>query len=251
MQKVGGMRLGNAAGLAGLLSVLAFAVALIVVVVPRDSVAELEERDYAIPAGSLRLQSLVDDAAKKHMAAAGGLGSAVAELKSAENNGQARLQQLYHQKWLNEIFGKDTTYDMDYIKNLKSGDVSTAGYEGMPVAKGYLPNDKELASADALLKNAIDKGDMPSDVTDVWDGKAYEPDQALLDKISSAWGEFHQAVGEKRWEKKVDVNCAKSSTDPACVEVLNGKHEGYDTKWTGTEWQQYDGEAWNPLTADA
>ena len=33
---------------------------------------------------------------------------------------------------LQEIFGKDTTYDFDYINSLKSGPVEDAGYEGLP-----------------------------------------------------------------------------------------------------------------------
>ena len=33
---------------------------------------------------------------------------------------------------LQDIFGKDTTYDFDYIKSLKSGPVEDAGYEGLP-----------------------------------------------------------------------------------------------------------------------
>jgi hypothetical protein len=85
---------------------------------------------------------------------------------------------------LQDIYGKDTTYDFDYIKSLKSGPVEDAGYEGLPKVsvnpcdactpltvtacspitvtefdrqiKGVLPTDKDLASADALLKRAID-----------------------------------------------------------------------------------------------
>ena len=62
---------------------------------------------------------------------------------------------------LQDIYGKDTTYDMEYIKSLPPGDVSEAGYEGLPVEKGGLPNPKEHAAADALLQNALDTDTMP------------------------------------------------------------------------------------------
>ena len=149
---------------------------------------------------------------------------------------------------LQDIYGKDTTYDMDYIKSLQPGDVSEAGYEGFPVLKGGLPTPKEHAAADALLANAADTDTLPEGVA--YDPEPYVPDEELQEKLSRAWAGFHQAVGEKRWEKKVNENCGAGAGDPACAEVLGGKHEGYDTKWDGEEWTQWDGEAWNPLEPD-
>jgi hypothetical protein len=152
---------------------------------------------------------------------------------------------------LQDIYGKDTTYDMDYIKNLQPGDVSEAGYDGLPVEKGILPNAHEHALADAMLQNALDTDTMPADIENPWDGQPYVPDDDFKEKLSKAWAGFHQAVGEKRWEKKVKDNCAGGAKDPACAEVLGGKHEGYDTKWDGEAWMQWDGEAWQPLEPDA
>lgn len=73
---------------------------------------------------------------------------------------EAQTQDLYQAPWylwipihprngcltifhrLKEIFGKDTTYDFDYIKSLKSGPVEDAGYEGLPqVGARYFPRD--------------------------------------------------------------------------------------------------------------
>jgi len=155
-----------------------------------------------------------------------------------------------HGRRLQGIYGKDTTYDMDYIKKLAPGDVADAGYEGFPVLKGGLPNPKEHAAADALLQNALDTDTMPEDIKDPWNGQPYVPDEEFQKKLSRAWAGFHQAVGEKRWGKKVKKNCAAGAGDPACAEVLGGKHEGYDTKWDGEAWTQWDGEAWNPLEPD-
>jgi hypothetical protein len=28
---------------------------------------------------------------------------------------------------------------------------------------------------------------------------------------------------------------------------MSGKHEGYKTAWDGTEWKQFDGDAWKTL----
>lgn len=87
---------------------------------------------------------------------------------------------------------QDTTHDLDYIKSLPAGDTSVSGYEGMPQMKGMIPSNNEMSAADALLKKAIDSGTMPADVTNVWDGKPYEPTPEFNAKVTSAWAEFHQ-----------------------------------------------------------
>eukprot|EP00291_Cryptomonas_curvata_P006981 CAMPEP_0172180830 /NCGR_PEP_ID=MMETSP1050-20130122/17471_1 /TAXON_ID=233186 /ORGANISM="Cryptomonas curvata, Strain CCAP979/52" /LENGTH=219 /DNA_ID=CAMNT_0012854027 /DNA_START=11 /DNA_END=670 /DNA_ORIENTATION=+ len=158
----------------------------------------------------------------------------------------APTQSLYQAPWLQDIFGKDTTYDFDYIKSLKSGPVEDAGYEGLPKIKGVLPTDKDLASADALLKRAIDTDTMPADIGTVWDGKPYVPDDKLKEEISNAWSGFHMAMGEKKWEKLVSKDCAGKKPSE-CEAVMSGQHEGYKTAWDGEEWKQFDGQDWKTL----
>jgi hypothetical protein len=236
--------------LAGLLAVLVGSVALVLLTV--EDLNELEERDLSVPFGSQRLALLQLEAAQQHLSAMQpeGLTGAISALRGSEGASKARLSSLAHSGWLQDIYGKDTTYDMDFIKNLQPGDVSEAGYEGFPQEKGGLPSPKEHAAADALLQHALDTDTMPADIENPWDGQPYVPDEDLQAKLSRAWAGFHQAVGEKRWEKKVKLNCGAGAADPACAEVLGGKHEGYDTKWDGEEWTQWDGEAWNPLEPD-
>jgi len=234
--------------LGGLLAVLVGSVALVLLTV--EDLNELEERDLAVPYGSQRLALLQLEAAQQHLSAMQpeGLTGAISALRGADGASKARLSSLAHSGWLQDIYGKDTTYDMDFIKNLQPGDVSEAGYEGFPQEKGGLPSPKEHAAADALLQHALDTDTMPADIENPWDGQPYVPDEDLQAKLSRAWAGFHQAVGEKRWEKKVKLNCRAGAADPACAEVLGGKHEGYDTKWDGEEWTQWDGEAWSPTS---
>ena len=242
------MRHGRVVGT--LVAVLLASVALVLLTV--EDINTLEERPLAVPYGSHAISMLQLEATQQHQDAlhAEGLSGAINALKGVDTKSKARLTTLAHSGWLQDIYGKDTTYDMEYIKNLQPGDVSEAGYEGFPVEKGGLPSAKEHAAADALLQNALDTDTMPTDISNPWDGQPYVPDEELQEKLSRAWAGFHQAVGEKRWEKKVKENCAAGAADPACAEVLGGKHEGYDTKWDGEEWTQWDGEAWNPLEPD-
>ena len=232
----------------GMLATLAGTIALVLLTVEDTSL--LEERDLAVPAGSHRIAMLQLETSRSLRPRARGFASAISTLARSEGVNEARMEQLVHSSWLQDIYGKDTTYDLDYIKNLPPGDVSEAGYEGLPKAKGVLPNAHEHALSDALLKHAIDTGTVPSDIENVWDGEPYVPSEEFKEKLSKAWGGFHQAVGEKRWEKKVWEKCGAGAKDPACAEVLGGKHEGYDTKWDGEEWTQWDGEEWKSLEPD-
>ncbi|EKX53823.1 hypothetical protein GUITHDRAFT_132870 [Guillardia theta CCMP2712] len=192
-------------------------VSTVLILTQVDNYSVLDEQDLAIPRGSERIANLQMKMAREH-----------------------------------DIYGKDTTYDLNYITSLKPGDVSVAGYEGLPQEKGGLPDSKELAAADALLTHAISTQTMPDGIDKVWDGKPYVPDDDLKEKLSKAWAGFHQAVGEKRWEKKVYEKCGQAGTlDPACQEVLGGKHEGYDTKWDGEQWTQWNGLDWVKLEPDA
>uniref|UniRef100_A0A7S0YI15 Uncharacterized protein n=1 Tax=Hemiselmis tepida TaxID=464990 RepID=A0A7S0YI15_9CRYP len=217
--------------------------------------------------GAVRLEAL-----QRGGGNGGGLRRAIAGLEDTERDSTAAMQRLSAggagvrmsqlaasfpndapgtpNNWLEEIEGKDTTHDMKYISGLPAGDVDKVGYEGMPQMKGFLPSYHEMTAADALLKKAIDSGTMPKDVTNVWDGKEYEPDPAFNQQISDALAGFHQALGEKKWEKLVNKNCG-GKVGAACKEITDAKQEGYDTKWDGKEWKQWDGTAWNKLEHDS
>jgi hypothetical protein len=142
---------------------------------------------------------------------------------------------------------QENTYDLNYIKSLPAGDTSVAGYEGMPKMKGMLPSQHELSAAEALLKSAISSNTMPADVTNVWDGQPYVPSAEFNANVTRAWAGFHQAMGEKKWEKMVQ----KCPDAAHCEPLLNAKKEGYETKWDGTEWTQWNGDAWVPLEHDS
>lgn len=53
-------------------------------------------------------------------------------------------------------------------------------------------------------------------------------------------------MGEKKWEKMV----SKCPDAASCEPLLNAKKEGYETKWDGKEWTQWNGDAWMPLEHD-
>jgi len=243
--RIGGERIRHSTVVASLLAVFIGCTAIILITVESDS---LTERDLDVPLGREHI-SLLQQPAMRHMEAQGSLRGAIAQLSASDKTSGARIQQLYHQPWLNEIFGKDTTYDTKYITSLKPGDVSVAGYDGLPVAKGILPSAKDLNLADKMLNGAINDGTMP-EVDNLWDGQPYVPTQEFKDSLSKAWAGFHQAIGEKRWEKKIHVDCHADPMGAGCAEALGGKHEGYNTTWDGEKWSQFDGEAWNDLKTD-
>eukprot|EP00282_Hemiselmis_andersenii_P036119 CAMPEP_0169442524 /NCGR_PEP_ID=MMETSP1042-20121227/8874_1 /TAXON_ID=464988 /ORGANISM="Hemiselmis andersenii, Strain CCMP1180" /LENGTH=247 /DNA_ID=CAMNT_0009553703 /DNA_START=26 /DNA_END=769 /DNA_ORIENTATION=+ len=183
--------------------------------------------------------------ALRQLGARGAAGVRTSQLASFPNDAPGTPN-----NWLEGIEGKDTTHDLKYISGLPAGDVDKVGYEGMPQMKGFLPSYHEMSAADALLKKAIDEGTMPSDVTNVWDGKEYQPDPAFNEQISNALAGFHQALGEKKWEKLVHKNCG-GKVGASCKEITDAKQEGYDTKWDGKQWNQWDGTAWNKLEHDS
>ena len=43
------------------------------------------------------------------------------------------------------------------------------------------------------------------------------------------------------------ANCENAAD---CKEITEATHEGYDTKWDGKEWTQFDGKDWQPLKHD-
>lgn len=64
---------------------------------------------------------------------------AFSQLNGLDDTAAARLEELAPMNWLEKIYGRDNTYDFDALKNLKAGDVSEAGYDGMPQIKGAIP----------------------------------------------------------------------------------------------------------------
>lgn len=83
--------------------------------------------------------------------------------------------------------------------------------------KGMLPSEHEMASADALLKRAIDSKTMPTDVTNVWDGKPYEPSPEFNQKITDSFALFHAVITTCPPCHQISGHTRPARHPPACA----------------------------------